>query len=315
MNKRRGFFTILVAVLLVATLLLFLISFRVRLNEAAIVFTFRRAAPHAITKPGLYWKLPYPIQTVMKFDRRIHIYEGKFQEYLTRDQHNLIVAVAVGWSIEQPQIFYERVGTVAEAESKLAGLVGGAANAVINSYDLENFVTTDKEKFRYKEIEDEIQKQVSDQALRLYGLKVAFVRITQLGLPEDVTQMVFERIRAERESRAKALRAEGESLAEQIRAAADQKKSDILSKAEAQARVIRGEADKEAAKHYAVFKSDPQLAEFLRNLEAIRKLKKRTTYVLTTDSAPYKLLSPYLKLPGDEAQKKPAKPPAPKAAN
>ena len=97
MNKRRGFFTILVAVLLVATLLLFLISFRVRLNEAAIVFTFRRAAPHAITKPGLYWKLPYPIQTVMKFDRRIHIYEGKFQEYLTRDQHNLIVAVAVGW--------------------------------------------------------------------------------------------------------------------------------------------------------------------------------------------------------------------------
>jgi len=314
-NKRRGFFTILVAVLLVATLLLFLISFRVRLNEAAIVFTFRRAAPHAITKPGLYWKLPYPIQTVMKFDRRIHIYEGKFQEYLTRDQHNLIVAVAVGWSIEQPQVFYERVGTVAEAESKLAGLVGGAANAVINSYDLENFVTTDKQKFRYKQIEDEIQKQVSDQALGLYGLKVAFVRITQLGLPEDVTRMVFERIRAERESRAKALRAEGESLAEQIRAAADQKKSDILSKAEAQARVIRGEADKEAAKHYAVFKSDPQLAEFLRNLEAIRKLKKRTTYVLTTDSAPYKLLSPYLKLPGDEAQKKPAKPPAPKAAN
>ena len=314
MNKRRGFFTILVAVLLVATLLLFLVSFRVRLNEAAIVFTFRRAAPHAITKPGLYWKLPYPIQTVMKFDRRIHIYEGKFQEYLTRDQHNLIVAVAVGWSIEQPQVFYERVGTVAEAEAKLAGLVGGAANAVINSYDLENFITTDKTKFQYTKIEEEIEKQVSDQALKLYGLKVAFVRITQLALPEDVTQMVFERIRAERESRAKALRAEGESEAERIRAEADREKSDILSKAEAEARVIRGQADKEASQHYAVFKADPQLAEFLRNLDALRKLNRRTTYVLSTDSAPYKLLSPTMKLPGDDEEKK-TKPAAPKAAN
>ena len=309
--KRRGLFTMLVAVLLVATLLIFLVSFQVRINETAIVFTFRRAT-RTIAQPGLYWKLPYPIQTVTKYDKRVRVYEGKFQEYLTKDQHNLIVTLAVGWSIAEPARFEEKVGTARAAEDRLAALVGGSANAIVNSYDLANFITTTAEDFKYQQIEEEIFTAVQDEALKQYGLKVAFLHITRLGLPEDVTEKVFARIREERESKAKALRAEGDSKAESIRAEADRQRSDILSKAEAEARVIRGEGDRTASKHYAVFTKDPELAEFLRNLEAIRRLKGRTTYILTPETPPYTLLSPKLKIPGAAEKKTPTPAPSSK---
>jgi membrane protease subunit HflC len=300
--KRRGIFSILVAVVLVATLILFLVSFQVRVNEAAIVYTFRKAT-RTIRKPGLYWKLPYPIQTVTKYDKRTEVYEGKFQEYYTRDQHNLIVTIAVGWAIEDPQAFEEKVGSRSEAEDRLAALVGGAANAIINSHDLDQFVSTDRGKFVYKDIETEIYTAVKDEALKQYGLRLPFLAITQLGLPEVVSEKVFDRIRAERGSKAKALRAEGESKAKTIRADADRQKQEVLSKARAEARIIRGEADKSAAKHYAVFKKDPELADFLRNLESIRRLKKHTTYILTPETPPYNLLSPGLTVPGDQTPK------------
>ncbi|HPD14868.1 MAG TPA: protease modulator HflC [Planctomycetota bacterium] len=294
--KTRGKITILVALLLVATLLIFLISFQVRVNETAIVYTFRRAT-RTLTEPGLYWKLPYPIQTVTTYDKRTSIYEGKFQEYLTKDQHNLIVNIAVGWAIADPRMFEDKVGSRAKAEEKLGALVGGAANSIINSHDLADFVSTDPD-HQYGAVEAAIHHAVQDEALAQYGLSVPFLWITQLGLPEDVTRQVFERNKEERGSKAKALRAEGDSKAETIRADADRQAKEILSKAEAEARIIRGEGDRIAAKHYEVFKQDPELANFLSSLEAIRNLRKRTTYILTTDTPPYNLLSPEVKIPG-----------------
>lgn len=310
--KTRGKFTILVALLLVATLLLFLVSFQVRMSETAIVYTFSKAT-RTLTEPGFYFKLPYPIQTVTKYSKRVQILEGKFQEYLTKDQHNLIVTIALGWAIAEPARFQDKVGSPAKAEDKLAALLGGAANSIINSHDLGDFVSTEKD-HQYASVEGEIHKEVQGEALTQYGIAVPMLWITQLGLPEDVTKQVFERIREERGGKAKALRAEGDAKAETIRAEADLKASDIRSKADAEARVIRGEADKLAAKYYEVFKLDPDLANFLTDLEAIRNLQKRTTYILTPETPPYNLLSPNLRIPGAEAPKKGASDaPAPKA--
>ena len=54
---------------------------------------------------------------------------------------------------------------------------------------------------------------------------------------------------------------------------------------------IRAEGDAEAAKYYAEFKKNPELAEFLRSLEALRQiLRTRTTLVLDTDTPPFNLL-------------------------
>ena len=52
-----------------------------------------------------------------------------------------------------------------------------------------------------------------------------------------------------------------------------------------------GQGDAEAAKHYKKLEADPELAMFLRNREALKKiLGSRTTFVVPTDVGPFTLL-------------------------
>ena len=67
----------------------------------------------------------------------------------------------------------------------------------------------------------------------------------------------------------------------------------MLAKAEGEAKRIRAEGDKTAAEHYAVFRKNPELAAFLRKLDALRlTLSEKTTLVLDTNTPPYDLLKP-----------------------
>ena len=51
--------------------------------------------------------------------------------------------------------------------------------------------------------------------------------------------------------------------------------------------------DEEAAKHYAVFKENPDLAMFLRNLDALKEtLSDKDTLILDTSTPPFHLLKP-----------------------
>ena len=304
--KRRGNFSTFVAVVIVGVLLLFLIAFQVRINECAIVFTFGRAE-RVIHEPGLYWKLPYPLQTVTRYDTRIRVLHGKYSECYTHDKHTIIVTLAMGWRIAEPQTFYESVGTVRDARDKLTGFVEGAAKDRINTHDLAHFIST-TDAFDFDAVESEIVEAVREEALAKYGAEIAYVEISHLSFPEDVTKQVIERIKAERKGKADGLRAQGTKEAKTIRSKADRDSKNILSDARAVALDTRAKGDAVAAEHYARLAEHPELARFLRELEAIRKLKKGLTILLTTDSAVYRLLSPTFTVPGS-AQPKGAPPP------
>jgi membrane protease subunit HflC len=100
--------------------------------------------------------------------------------------------------------------------------------------------------------------------------------------------MIQERQRAAAERLA-----EGEREAKNIRIKADSQKAILLADAEAEAKEIRAKGDAEAAQYYAVFKQNPELAEFLRKLDSLRSvMKSRTTLVLDTDVAPFNLFKP-----------------------
>ena len=87
--------------------------------------------------------------------------------------------------------------------------------------------------------------------------------------------------------------AEGKSEAQRIRSEADRKAAETISQAEAEAKKIRGEGDELAAKNYAVFRKNPELALFLRNLEALKiSLTDKDTLILDTDTPPFTLLKP-----------------------
>ena len=309
---KRGIFGIAVALIIVGVLLVFLVSFQVRISEHALVRTFGETRKGGvITEPGLYFRWPYPIQTVVKFDTRMHVTEAdigrkaessKYQEVFTADRKTIIITVAMGWSVDDPELFYNKQRTVERAKEQLRHLVAGRANPVIGKHPFSDFVSLPPKKPAFDQIEDEIFAAVKDTAAKDYGVRMHFVRLTQLGLPEEVTKQVFERMKAERARDAKRYRAEGARDAKGIRVAADRKGQETLSDAEAKAKEIRAKGDAETINAYKTFAAHEEFAIFLRELEALRKLKDRQTIIIDTRTPPWNLLKGDL----DQLLKKPA---------
>src|SRR5207342_839062 len=92
--------------------------------ETAVVTTFG-SPTRPIDKPGLYFKWPWPIQKVYKFDNRIQTFEDKYSQDLTADGNTLLTTVFVGWKITKPEVFFPKFagGSITEAERILENLV------------------------------------------------------------------------------------------------------------------------------------------------------------------------------------------------
>ncbi|MEA2013040.1 MAG: protease modulator HflC [Verrucomicrobiota bacterium] len=265
-------------------------SYQVRTTEIAITTIFGKTT-ETIAKPGFHWKIPWPIEKIYKYDARIQIFEGRFEETYTQDSRNLILSMFAGWKIIDPVLFLERVGSIKEAGRILEGLIRSAKNAVLSQHPVSHLISTDKKEVRFALIEDEIIKQVAKTTETQYGIAVETLGIKRIGLPESISGNVFERMRKERERIASRYRAEGERKAAEIIAKADKEKNKIISDAESKAKSIRGQGDSKAAEHYAIFKKDTEFALFLRKLEALEStLKTKSTIILDRDTPPYNLL-------------------------
>src|SRR5438045_8640904 len=78
---KRNLPTIAIGALLLLIFVLLLFVFQVRKTEVAVVTTFGRPTRN-ITEPGAYWKWPWPIQLVHKFDNRVHNFDGNVEQVL-----------------------------------------------------------------------------------------------------------------------------------------------------------------------------------------------------------------------------------------
>ena len=142
----------------------------------------------------------------------------------------------------------------------------------------------------------EIQEKIKADLIRQtkdYGIEILSVGINTINVPKTVSEKVFARMIAERKRVADKYIAEGESEASKIRINADSAKVIKLADAEAKAKEIRAKGDAEAAKYYKIYKLNPELAQFLRKVEALRSvLAGRTTIIFDTNTAPFDLLKP-----------------------
>ena len=74
---KKKLLTIVIGAVLVVIFALLLFVFQVRQSEVAVVTTFGKPVRN-ITEPGAYFKWPWPVQNVYKFDKRIQNFENKF---------------------------------------------------------------------------------------------------------------------------------------------------------------------------------------------------------------------------------------------
>ncbi len=110
------------------------------------------------------------------------------------------------------------------------------------------------------------------------------LRIKQINLPNEISDSIYQRMRAERETVARKHRSQGREKAEVIRAQAELEVAKLLAEADRIARVTRGDADAESAKIYAnAYNKEPEFFNFIRSLEAYEKSFSNKGDILVLD--------------------------------
>lgn len=260
-----------------AVLLLVQCLFTVYQTEKAIILQLGKPVGEALG-PGLHFKLPF-IQNVLYFDSRILNYDARTAEALTKDKKVIILDNYARWRIVDPLVFYQRLRTIPNAQSRLDDIIYSELRVVVGTYDLTDVVSTSRQT---------IMQKVMDQAnnlIREYGVQVVDVRIKRTDLPTENQLAIFNRMTAERERQAKEYRSEGEKEATIIRSTADRDRAILLAEAQKKSAVLRGEGEAEATRIFAeAVSQSPDFFEFSRSLEAYKKsLKGNTRLVLDPD--------------------------------
>ena len=274
----------------VAAVIAYLSFYTVRETEFALITQFGRPV-RTVSDAGLHVKWFY--QSILRFDRRLRIYNPRPSEFLTRDKKNLVIENYVAWRIDDPGRFVQTVGDVSAGEMRLHDIIWSDLSAAFGNQDLESLVSASPGKLHTTALLDNITANGDRTALAQYGIHIADVRIKRLNLPEQNKESVFARMRTERERIAMQYRAEGEGQALTIRADADREKEEIISTAYKDAEKTRGEGDAEATRIYGqAYSKNPQFYKLVRTLESYKKvLDDKTTIILGSDSELLKVLT------------------------
>lgn len=279
--------------LMLALLLLSLISFKafiLPLPEGYKAVVAHFGAPDRILEePGAHLKWPWPIDSFYLFDCRNRIYNTRFTQTLTRDKKAVILLTYIVWKISRPLNFLQSVGTVANAEEKIEGLVSSSKNNVLGNYDLANLVSTDPAQLKLAEIEGKILEAVAERARESFGVEILSLGIKRLAYPENNIKAIFSQMRAERGQYAAKYRAEGRMQASIILSETDLEIASINAEAIKTSAEIKGKADREAAEIYAeAHKKGRDFYKFSRSLEALEKIvNENAVFILRSDQAPF----------------------------
>lgn len=293
---KKNLLTLIISAVLAVIFVLLLFTFQVRTSEVAVVTTFGQTTSE-ISQPRAFpfFKWPWPIQKVYKLDKRIQNFEDPVSEPITADNNNLLLNVYVGWSIADAKAFFPKFagGSTLAAQRMLKDVVSQAKIAVVGKHPLGDFVNANEKQLKFDVIEAEIKAIAQAQiATNNCGIRIDYLGIKKLGLPESVTQSVFDRMTAERKGLADKLDSEGLAEAQKIKSAADREAQEKISAAESEARKIRGQGEAVAANVLPVFQQNPDLANFLLRVESLEAaLKERSVLIFDTRTPPFDLFA------------------------
>ncbi len=232
-------------------------------------------------EPGLHFKFPL-IQNVEKFDARIMTLNIPPDRFLTSEAKNIIVDFYAKWRIDDVGQFYRATrGDERLAEERLAQILRDGMRNEFARYELQDVVAGER-----ITIMGAVRQSALETALEL-GINLVDVRIRRMDLPEEVSESVYERMRAERQRVAQDFRARGQEEAERIRSRADRDRTVILANAYRDSEEIRGTGDAQATETLGrSFGADEEFFRFYRSLLAYRASMtgENTTYVMEPSS-------------------------------
>lgn len=217
-------------------------------------------------QPGLHFKLPV-IQQVMHFDKRILSLDAPPERYFTSEKKSVNVDFYVKWRVADNAAYYRATGgDQLQAAQRLTPIVKDALRFEFNARTLPDLISGGR-----KDITERVRAQTDASARKNLGIAVVDVRIKRIDLPNEVSESVYKRMRAERLQLANELRFTGQESAETIQADADRQGQVLRADAQRDAAKVKGEGDAEAATIYAqAYTQDPEFFTFYRSLAAYR---------------------------------------------
>lgn len=285
---------LLIAVFVLLVLLASGSLFAVKEGERAIVIQFGKVQRDDATgdtkvfEPGLHFKLPF-IDSVRVLDARIQTLDGSPDRFVTSEKKDLIVDSYVKWRIDDFARYYLSTGgNKLQAEALLKQKVNNGLRSEFGTRTIAQIVSGERSALMNQAME---QASTSSDEL---GIEIVDVRVKQINLPTEVSNSIFQRMRAERAAVAREHRSEGQEQAEVIKANIDAKVTVMLADAERNARQLRGEGDAIAAQIYAdAYSKNSDFYSFLRSMDAYKESfnSKQDVMVIAPDSDFFKYMN------------------------
>jgi len=265
MSSNKAFLPLMV--LLVVAVVVYASAFYVRQWEVALKLRLGEIVS-ADYQPGLHFLVPV-LNDVRKFDGRIQTFDTKTERFLTIEKKDVLVDSFVKWRIANVAQYFRATGggNAARAERLLGERINTRLRDEFGKRTIQEVVSGER-----GEVMTLLTKDADERAAEL-GIEVVDVRVKRIDLPAEVSESVYERMRAERERVARDLRARGAEAAERIRADADRQRTEIVADAYREGEVLRGEGDAKSAQIYAsAFQKNTEFFSFWRSLGAYRSI-------------------------------------------
>ena len=201
MKKKITLILILAILLIVAANSMY----TVRENEYACRVQFSKIVD-VTDQAGLHFKVPF-IDSIKYFTKATQFYDIPPSEVLTSDKQNMTVDCYILWSISDPKLFYQTLGSTGVAEDRLDNITYNELKTVMGTLAQADIINMEDGAKR-NEIYDGIATDVSTQAQN-YGITVEDVKIKQFDLPDSNLNAVYSRMISERNQMAEKYTADG----------------------------------------------------------------------------------------------------------
>jgi membrane protease subunit HflC len=276
------------------------------------------------TDAGLHIKAPWPIQSALRLDRRLQVFDVPTQELLIRDRDEksgmdkplpLTFDVYVTWRISSPSggedtvdQFVRSFGALDKAEIFLRSQIISRLKIELSDLALAELINPEPGNLRTKELLERMRtlpparsgdaEALSlDQRARQVGIQLVDIRLRRFNHPLQVRDEIFAKIREQRKREANNYRLQGNELVSGIRAQGELEASKIRADAEADKRRLEGQAQAEALRVLNdAHKEAPELYRIVRLLESYKTMfaDDKTQLILSLD---HPLLSLFKDLP------------------
>lgn len=279
-------FVWLILILVVAAYLAVTSVVAVKETEIAVISQFGKPVD-VIDEAGPAFKLPDPIHTVKRLDKRLQLFQIAPAEYGTLDRRNLVLDVFVVWKITEPKAFLASVRNNQIAEQRLETLTNAEIGAAIGSVPLNTIFAVDEKSDEVNRIFATITGSANRVAQRELGIEVVSIRPNRLGFPKQNLLAIYKRMESEWDKLARQYRAEGQEEAAKIRAETELEIRNLKAVAYRDAQTVKGNSEAEAARLYAKsFELHKDYYQFTRSLGAYDKIINKDSQLILSSDTP-----------------------------